>query len=327
MELSFNCHLIAKRGKIILIRGCTLYHCAKINQMKKIFTLAATLLLGCGLFAQQLNNAGFENWTTAGNGTSTPDNWSSWEKAIGAPLGLATKDTADKKEGLASIKIKTDSIQAGPSKRLIPGFVHYGSVAYAPPAPLQFLESAFAYKPDTIFFWYKYAPAGNDTALINLTASGPSGSLLNGGFLLTGTAGLWLQTYAVLTPNYAAGTVDSFSVMFSSSKGGGVKGSVLHVDGVRFGYKTTTAINAVADNIRLELFPNPVNDVLTIVTDTDAKDMTFELLDVTGKVVATKALDGIKSTIACNDFEVGTYFYRVSSVSGTVKNGTVTIVR
>ncbi|MBL7800565.1 MAG: T9SS type A sorting domain-containing protein [Chitinophagales bacterium] len=295
--------------------------------MKKIFTLAATLLLCCGLFAQQLNNAGFENWTTAGNGTSTPDNWSSWEKAIGAPLGLATKDTADKKEGLASIKIKTDSIQAGPSKRLIPGFVHYGSVAYAPPAPLQFLESAFAYKPDTIFFWYKYAPAGNDTALINLTASGPSGSLLNGGFLLTGTAGLWLQTYAVLTPNYAAGTVDSFSVMFSSSKGGGVKGSVLHVDGVRFGYKTTTAINAVADNIRLELFPNPVSDVLTIVADTDAKDMTFELLDVTGKVVATKALDGIKSTIACNDFEVGTYFYRVSSVSGTVKNGTVTIVR
>ena len=295
--------------------------------MNKIFTLLAMLFFGCGVFAQQLNNAGFENWTTAGNGTSTADNWSSWEKAIGAPLGLATKDTADKKEGLASVKIKTDSIQAGPSKRLIPGFVHYGSVSYAPPAPLQFVESAFAFKPDTIFFWYKYAPAGNDTALINLTASGPSGTLLNGGFLLTSTAGLWLQTYAVLTPNYAAGSVDSFSVMFSSSKGGGVQGSVLHVDGVRFGYKATTAINTVADNIRLELFPNPVSDVLTIVADTDTKDLTFELLDVTGKVIASKALNGAKNTLDCSEFQTGSYFYRVVNASGTVRNGSVAIVR
>jgi hypothetical protein len=145
--------------------------------------------------------------------------------------------------------------------------------------------------------------------------------------LLTSTAGLWLQTYAVLTPNYAAGTVDSFSVMFSSSKGGGVQGSVLHVDGVRFGYKATTAINTVADNIRLELFPNPVSDVLTIVADTDAKDLTFELLDVTGKVIASKALNGAKNTLDCSEFQTGSYFYRVVNASGTVKNGSVAIVR
>ncbi len=285
------------------------------------------LLFGCGVFAQQLNNAGFENWTTSGSGTSTPDSWSTWEKAIGAPLGLATKDTADKKEGIASIKIKTDSIQAGPSKRLIPGFAHYGSVSYAPPAPLQFVESAFAFKPDTIYFWYKYAPAGNDTAVINLTASGPSGTLLNGGFLLTSTAGAWLQTYAVLTPNYSAGTVDSFSVLFSSSKGAGVQGSVLHVDGIRFGYKATTAINTVAEDIRLELFPNPISDVMTIVTAAETKDMTFELLDVTGKVIASKALNGAKSTLACGEFQTGTYFYRVVNASGLVKSGSVAIVR
>jgi hypothetical protein len=95
------------------------------------------------VFAQQLNNAGFENWTTAGNGTSTADNWSSWEKAIGAPLGLATKDTADKKEGLASVKIKTDSIQAGPSKRLIPGFVHYGSVCIRTTCPASICRIGF----------------------------------------------------------------------------------------------------------------------------------------------------------------------------------------
>ena len=93
--------------------------------MKKIFTSILAVAFGAAAFAQQIPNSGFETWTSPNN----PDNWATWESAIGAPLGLATKDTSSKVEGAASIKIKTDSIQAGPSKRLIPGFVYFGTAA------------------------------------------------------------------------------------------------------------------------------------------------------------------------------------------------------
>jgi hypothetical protein len=61
--------------------------------------------------------------------------------------------------------------------------------------------------------------------------------------------------------------------------------------------------------------------------DTETKDMTFELFDVTGKVVASKALNGAKTTLACGELQTGTYFYRVVNASGSVKNGSVSIVR
>jgi hypothetical protein len=360
--------------------------------MKTKFTLFAALLIAAVANAQQLNNAGFENWT---NGN--PDSWATWESTIGAPLGLVKKDTASKVEGTASIQIKTDSVQAGPTKRLIAGFAFYGTVIYAPPS-ITFVDAAFAYKPDTLFFSYKYTPAGNDTAVLELSVSGPTGAPFGGGLPLVSTQGNWVNVYVPLA-SYLANipTVDSLSLLFTSSNGGGVQGSVLNVDGIRLGYSaactaptaptaatagqatinqgqtttlsvsgtvnngtwnwytgscggtsvgtgatlavtpastttyyvrgegcgTTTAcaqvtvtvvpvgVNEVA-TVTFSVFPNPATDVLTVNADQNLEGFSFEVMDITGRVLSKTQLNGQTATINITDLAKGNYIYKIA---------------
>lgn len=291
--------------------------------MKKLVTFFVAAGIGFTVSAQQLNNAGFETWTSPRN----PDGWGTWESAIGAPLGLATKDTVVKAEGTASIKIKTDSVQAGPTKRLIPGFVHYGSVSYAPPAPLALIEAPFTGKPDTIYFAYKYAPAGNDTAFIALSASGPYGDLIDGLLPLNSTAGNWILVAVPVTGDYATGTVDSLSLTFSSSLAGGIAGSVLNVDAIRFGYVTTNVgIQKLAEDIKLSVYPNPVVDVLKIDFTKNESELYFEMVDVSGRIVLTETLTS-KATIDLSKVENGNYFYRISSAGIVIKSDGLVIAK
>jgi hypothetical protein len=291
--------------------------------MKKLFTLFVAAGIGFTLSAQQLNNAGFETWTSPSN----PDGWATWESALGAPLGLATKDTTVKAQGTASVKIKTDSVQAGPTKRLIPGFVHYGSAVYAPPAPLQLKEAAFAGKPDSIFFLFKYAPAGSDSASIVLSMSGPSGLSYVGSSTLGTTSGNWISITLTADGQVPAGTVDSLALTFSSSKGGGIAGSVLNVDAIRFGYvATNVGIQKLADDIKLAVYPNPVADLLKIDFTNNESELFFEMTDALGRVVLTETLTS-KSTIDVSKIENGNYFYRISSAGIVIKSDGLLIAK
>lgn len=290
--------------------------------MKKLFTLFAAAGIGFNVSAQQLNNAGFETWTSPNN----PDGWATWESSLGAPLGLATKDTVVKIQGTASIKIKTDSVQAGPTKRLIPGFVHYGTTSYAPPAPLQFKEAAFTGKPDSIFMLFKYAPAGGDSATVLLSMSGPSLSY-TGSSTLGSTAGNWISITLTANGQVPAGTVDSLSLTFTSSKGAGIAGSVLNVDAVRFGYRATNVgIQKLANDIQLSVYPNPVADLLKIDFTKNEGALFFEMTDALGRVVLTETLTS-KAAIDLSKIENGNYFYRISSAGIVIKSDGLVIAK
>lgn len=285
--------------------------------MKTKFTLLALLV---GSFfatnAQQLPNASFETWTSPNN----PDGWGTWESAIGAPLGLATKDTAVKVLGAASVKVKTDSVQAGPSKRLIAGLVSAGSISYAPPV-VSFLGVPFTYRPDTLFFLYKYAPVLTDSAYVEIEVSGTTTTLLAGGLSLPSTAGQWFEVGLPLTAQITAGAVDSIRVFFSSSVPGttGFAGTVLNVDGVRFGYVTLpNAIQELADKLDVSIYPNPASELLTISTAESTEGFTVTVADVTGKIVAAQNLQGNRTTIDVSEFANGTYIYRIADKAGII---------
>jgi hypothetical protein len=294
--------------------------------MKKIFTSMIAVAIGITAFAQQLPNSGFETWSDPKN----PDNWATWESSIGSPLGLATKDTATKVEGLASIKIKTDSIQAGPTKRLIPGFVLYGTTVYAPPAPLQLLEKPFAGKPDSLFFSFRYTPGSIvDSALLEISASGPTGTLLGAGTSLPGTNGNWIAVAVDLTPYYlTSGSADSLSLLFSSSNGLGVAGSVLNVDAIRFGYKpASVGINYLAEKINLSVYPNPASHLLTVTSEQTESDIYFEMNDVNGRIVLAQSIKNGSHTFNVSQLENGNYFYRISADGIVVKSNNLSIVK
>jgi hypothetical protein len=283
--------------------------------MKTKFTLLF-LLIALSISAQQVPNGGFETWTNPGN----PDGWGTWESATGAPLGLATRDTVSKVEGNASLKLKTDSVQAGPQKLLVAGLASLGTASYSPPN-LSLFGIPFSSRPDTLFFSYKYTPVGNDTAWVELEISGVgTGDLFSGGLSLPATAGQWVSIYAPLTADIAAGAVDSIRILFSSSLPGtfGNQGSVLNVDAVRLGYVIPAGINAISKQMEISVFPNPASDVLNIRTEENVEKGLITISDVTGKVVCESVMQGNNTSVNLSQLQGGVYIYKIVNESGAI---------
>ncbi len=212
--------------------------------MRTKFTLLTALLFiwFAGIAQQPVPNGGLETWTSI----STPAGWSTIESVISplAGAGLSEKDSTDKVEGTASIKLTSKYIAL--ANDTIPGMLSIGT-GFFTGSELDFYGTPFTSKPDTLFISYKYTPVGNDTAAAQIglhkAGGGSNDNILGVSFPLTSTNGQWVSTYAVLTPYYSTGSCDTLWLQFASSihgdGGSSLKaavGSTLNVDDIRFGY-------------------------------------------------------------------------------------------
>lgn len=200
----------------------------------KITLLTALVAAFFALNAQQVPNGSFETWTT----TTAPDGWTTLDAIIPpiAPSGLSMKDTADKVDGAVSVKLTSTFIAL--ANDTIPGILSLGTGFFNGASP-QFYGAPFTYRPDTLFFSYKYTPVGNDTAFLSIAAHKLGGTwVLGGGLQLTGTAGQWYNVFIPLTSNYSdtTGTIDTLEIQFMSSGNQPRAGSILNVDAVSLGY-------------------------------------------------------------------------------------------
>lgn len=291
--------------------------------MKTKFTLIASMLVFFfGVNAQQLSNPGFETWTDPKN----PDGWTTFASLVGAPIGLATKDTADKVQGTASVKIKTDSIQAGPQGTiLLAEVVSLGTGQYAPPS-INFTPVYFPFRPDTLFFAYKYTTLAPDTAFLSIEAKNGATSLINGGLPLPFTS-QWNLIFIPITGNYAnASSPDSMLLQFTSSIGAGKAGSSLNVDAVRFGYVNLPSfIDDIRNDIKVSVFPNPSNNVVNIEMSEAVSNATVMVYDMNGRVMTHEFMTGSNHQLNVNNWATGLYTYVVLSGDKAVSKGRLSV--
>lgn len=260
--------------------------------MKKQFLLlAGAIFTASTLFAQQVNNGGFENWTNA----DSPDNWGSYSKMAAANglsgWGLESENTdpAFVAEGSSSILIKTDSVTIpGQGTVLFSGFATYGSLVLAGSSPAEY-GTPFTYRPDSIKMSFAYFPVGGD-------------SLFTGVFLTKNTSvigGLTL-VYGDSVPNLISvtfpiqyldttSTPDTLFIEFSSSNRQSTKGSKLYVDDVKFVYNTptTVGINETGAIKSINMYPNPASSIVNIVIPSEVAAQNIIISDVTGKAIKT----------------------------------------
>lgn len=287
--------------------------------MKAKFTLftlfIAAFIVSANAQAWQVPNGGMETWTNPTN----PDSWGTLESAFApAPIGtLVSKNTNDKVEGTASAQIVSDSIQAGPTKRLVSGILTLGALAYAPPSSFNFVGAPFAYRPDTLFIAYKYTPSpsfANDSASLVLSISGVTGDLIPlSGLNLPATNNNWVGFFIPLTGYYQnAGPADSLRITFFSSYDTARTGSTLLVDDISFGYvNLPTAINSIVNNVSVDMFPNPAKDVLNISVEGAEEVKAVEIFDITGKLVLTESVSSSNTKINTTDLANGSYIVRL----------------
>lgn len=284
--------------------------------MKAKFTLVLLFVAAfAGVYAQQAPNSGFETWTSPNN----PDGWSTFESLFNQPFGLASKDTTTKTEGSASIKIKTDSIQAGPNKQLIAGLASLGAGAYSPPNSFNFFGVPFHFRPDTLFFSYKYTSPGTDTASISIYLYTPSATQLGGGLFLN-TSANWANVYVPLTAQYSGGTIpDSLNLQLTSSNRVPVTGSTLNFDAIRFGYVNAPSLIEEIDNgIALNVFPNPATAYTTVTFSESMNNSSIMVFDLSGRVVTHELVNGSSHQFNTSDWATGTYTFSLLNADAKV---------
>ena len=297
--------------------------------MKKLFTLFATVLLGCGLQAQQISNGGFETWSTP----TKADGWGTITNALkvalpAAPaLTLETKDSLpNAKSGKYSMRITTDSIPTGPtSKALFSGVAHYGDIVYS--SGLKFYNTPFTRRPDSLIFSYKYVfgPNGADTAyggmFLSKWITTPKDSqvvILGIGFGLDTSSTFKTFRLPLATFYSSTSSPDSMSVEFSSSLNSPKRGSTLWVDDVMLVVPVGVGFEYISiSSSKVNVYPNPATDRIVIATQDFTKGE-YVVTDATGKVVAEGLVSKAETEVALGVLESGNYFYKVRNTEANV---------
>lgn len=77
-----------------------------------------------------------------------------------------------------------------------------------------------------------------------------------------------------------------------------------------------TGIKKIQKNIKIDLYPNPVTSVSTIVSDSEINEI--EIIDISGKqVLLEKTIDQKEYTLNLGDIDSGCYIVKITSKDGT----------
>ncbi len=137
-------------------------------------------------------------------------------------------------------------------------------------------------------------------------------------------AGLQAQENINVTGGNASGSGGSVSysvgqVFYTTSTG--VNGSAAQ------GVQQPLEISVVTEleeakgiNLNLSAYPNPVTDILTLnVADFDATKLSYQLCDMSGKLLETKKLEGKQTSIVMTSLVPATYFLIVTASNKELK--------
>jgi hypothetical protein len=254
---------------------------------KLLFILALTFAVS--VKAQNIPNAGFESWTP-GFGYEDPNSWGTLNAAsiLGMPISV-TKST-ERHGGAFSAKVETMStIDSTGQETPSPGFMFIGSVNILQQTGV--LGTSFTARPDSLVGWVKCNSVNGDTSGIALQLTKWDAIALTqeqlgfGSFITTSTSTSFYR-FSVPIEYVSENTPDSISVFVLSSIGNGQIGSAIWVDDLSLIYNTSSI--GELNGTSFEVFPNPVNDGLSISSKTVDK---MEVYSATGILIDHIVID------------------------------------
>lgn len=254
------------------------------------------------VFAQQINNAGFENWQMQGL-YIVPDSFYSHDQVISTCCNF-TNQTFDAHSGQYAAVI-------GPSPIFTPinniGQLNYGSFTAGPPT--FFSGWPFASRPIKLKFWYKYVNAGSDTATayIGLSKWTGSSSIIGQGSISI-TSSVTSYTLAEVTINYFSGmNPDTLILGFSSfTPGFFTSGTEFYIDDISLDY--ATGISTLDAKSGFELYPSITSGNFTVKDHFSNGNFHLRITNTLGEIVYTQKLTGHDEYQIQTQLRAGVYF-------------------
>lgn len=289
--------------------------------MKRTLLLSGLLAISTLTSVAQdpLPNPGFEDWTQFNGGLGStyrePDGWNSANQCSQILANYAVSRSTDAHSGTYSVELKTKSafgnirINGLMSTSTVICGTNSGGIEGG-------IESSLI--PDSIAFWYKYAPVDQDTAYVQviLLNGNDTVSYLRGKIHVAASS--WTRaSFAIPAPT---ATPTLISVLLNSSWGDGSQGeavvnSTFHVDDLEF--ILPNSIGEMADTQEAEVYPNPVRDFINIRNPKGEPAM-VEILDATGRSVVSRPLNGTQARMDVSFLREGVYLYQIRGLNGHV---------
>lgn len=290
--------------------------------MKKFLLAIAAIAVQASTSSAQnpLPNADFEDWTQFNGGIGStyrePDGWNSANQCsqqIGT-YSVTRTDVAHSGNYAAELRTRNAFI----NNIKINGVLTTATIICGLNTGGQEGGIASTLVPDSIAFWYKYAPVGSDTAYVQVL-------LFNGEDTVSDTRGkisvaqsAWTRASFAIPAPTATPTV--ISTLFNSSWGDGSLGqaevnSTFTVDDVEFIF--ATGVNDEPQKSPIEVYPNPVQDILN-VSNSNGGINVFEIIDATGRSVMTRTLSGANSRLDVAALPNGLYMYQLRNTNQQV---------
>lgn len=252
--------------------------------MNKILLLCAIFISTSKIFGQQIQNGGFENWTTTQS--AEPNNWASNNFMAGMGGSPFVTQSTTAHSGSYAVQMVTASAFNPMSQHTdtVPGFIFTGM---APTGPGTFPVNGIALSQhaDSLIAWYKYAPAGADSFMIMVATTKWNGTgrdttsktMFKGGASANFVKLSLPLHYTMMTPS------DSIYIEIASSNHrGGKIGSTLIVDDVSLVFGTTSINEKYMEKSTFALAPNPASTNISII---GAVVGAVEIIDAFGQMV------------------------------------------
>ena len=261
-------------------------------------------------------NGGFENWSTT-FGVLNPDSWQTLNFLSfysPNPISAFKVSGVDKHSGNYALKLQTIFISNNPAPNMLPdtvGGIFFGKVI---PSPLSIkLGIPYTGRPQSLEFWAKYNPVGNDFAGAFVTLQKWNGTghdtIAYGEIQIHTTLSYTLFQFNL--DYQSTESPDTVIIGISSSyKASAARvGSTLYIDDVALtGWVGIDEHNNYADKVKV--FPNPAKEYITINAQIDEAD-NMQVIDVSGKSTGVYKIQNYSANIDTGVFAEGIYFYQI----------------
>ena len=129
-----------------------------------------------------------------------------------------------------------------------------------------------------------------------------------------GPVNTWIEfvyDFSAYSNNSTGGDANTKLVLFiNGGQTGGTPADVYHIDDIQW-TSNVLSIEEEAINANIRVYPNPTQDIINI----DSKEIidSYEIMEVTGKVVLKEKLESSLKTIDISNLKPGLYFFRIKS--------------
>jgi len=300
--------------------------------MKKLFTLGAAFLLMVYFVAaqQQLQNPGFEDWEDISYGLEEPVNWSSIKTSDGGDLintaaPVVWEQSDDAHSGNYSVKLFNVSVfSIVATGTLTNGRVHAefdpeAGYVYTDPEDEQW-HTVLTDKPDSVAFWLKYFPEGDDSATVQVLLHVDEGTLpptpenmanwiAFAEIKVGGTYDTWTKFTAPFT-NFSADDPEYVLVVLTSGNGTTpVEGSYALFDDIGLIYNPSGIEDNTMANVYI--FTDGENIYMENIPKDFYMNATIDIISLSGNKIFSSRINSDQINISQNAVSKGIYIVRI----------------